>query len=114
MPLDLTSDVVTLTRSLVDIESVRRNEQSIADEIEAALRQVSHLEVTRHRHPLVPRTTLSRGERVVIAGHIDTVPVNDNLPSRLEGKLLHGLGTCDMKGGDAGILRLAATRSEER
>ena len=38
MVLDLTSDVVTLTRQLVDIESVSLNEQAIADEIEAALR----------------------------------------------------------------------------
>ena len=48
----------------------------------------------------------------MIAGHLDTVPVNDNLPARREGALLHGLGTCDMKGGDAVILRLAATVPE--
>ncbi len=50
----------------------------------------------------------------MIAGHLDTVPVNDNLPSRLDEStgLLHGLGTCDMKGGDAVILRLAATVPE--
>jgi succinyl-diaminopimelate desuccinylase len=57
----------------------------------------------------VARTDLGRPERVVIAGHLDTVPVNDNLPARREGDLLHGLGTCDMKGGDAVMLRLAAT-----
>ena len=48
----------------------------------------------------------------MIAGHLDTVPLNDNLPARREGDLLHGLGTCDMKGGDAVILRLAATVPE--
>src|SRR5918992_139595 len=112
MSLDLTADVVTLTRRLVDIESVSRNEQAIADQIEKALRELSHLEVTRHGNTLVARTDLGRGERVVIAGHIDTVPVNGNLPSRLKGPLLHGLGSCDMKGGDAVILRLAATVPE--
>ena len=112
MVLDLTSDVVTLTRQLVDIESVSLNERAIADEIEAALRGLAHLEVSRHGHTLVARTELGRGERVVIAGHIDTVPVNDNLPARLDGPLLHGLGSCDMKGGDAVILRLAATVPE--
>ena len=112
MSLDLTADVVTLTQRLVDIESVSRNEGAIADEIEAALSGLTHLEVTRHGHTLVARTDLGLGERVVIAGHIDTVPVNDNLPSRLDGPLLHGLGTCDMKGGDAVILRLAATVPE--
>ena len=112
MPLDLTSDVVALTRALVDIESVSRNERAIADEIEAALRRVEHLHVSRHGNTVVARTELGLGERVVLAGHIDTVPVNANLPSRLDGPLLHGLGTCDMKGGDAVILRLAATVPE--
>lgn len=108
MPLDLSADVVTLTRQLVDIESVSQDERRIADEIEAALSGLDHLQVSRHGNTLVARTDLGRGERVVIAGHIDTVPVNDNLPARLEGPLLHGLGSCDMKGGDAVILRLAA------
>ncbi|HEY1133469.1 MAG TPA: succinyl-diaminopimelate desuccinylase [Nocardioides sp.] len=110
--LDLSSDVVTLTAQLVDIESVSRDEQSIADAVEAALAPLPHLTVTRRGHTIVARTDLGRAERVVIAGHLDTVPLNDNLPHRREqtpdGELLHGLGTCDMKGGDAVILKLAA------
>ena len=114
MDLDLTADAVTLTRQLVDIESVSRDEQEIADAVEAALRALPHLSVVRRGHTVVARTELGRSERVVIAGHLDTVPVNANLPSRLdeEAGLLHGLGTCDMKGGDAVILRLAATVPE--
>ena len=112
MQLDLSTDVVTLTERLVDIESVSRNEQAIADAVEEALRALPHLEVSRHGHTVVARTHLGRAERVVIAGHLDTVPINDNLPSRRDGGLLHGLGTCDMKGGDAVILRLAATVPE--
>ena len=112
MQLDLSTDVVTLTERLVDIESVSRNEQAIADAVEDALRALPHLEVSRHGHTVVARTHLGRAERVVIAGHLDTVPINDNLPSRRDGGLLHGLGTCDMKGGDAVILRLAATVPE--
>jgi succinyl-diaminopimelate desuccinylase len=110
-PLDLHADVVTLTRRLCDIESVSRGEQAIADAVEAALVRLDHLEVTRIGHTLVARTDLGRGERVIIAGHLDTVPVNGNFPSRLDEAtgLLHGLGTCDMKGGDAVLLRLAAT-----
>lgn len=111
-PLDLSVDVVSLTRALVDIESVSRNEQAIADTVEAALVALPHLAVSRHGNTLVARTELGRASRVVIAGHLDTVPLNDNLPSRLEDGLLHGLGTCDMKGGDAVILRLAATVPE--
>ncbi|GAA3540062.1 succinyl-diaminopimelate desuccinylase [Nocardioides daeguensis] len=113
-PLDLTADVVTLTRQLVDIESVSRHEQEIADAVEAALQALPHLSVTRRGHTIVARTDLGRRSRVVIAGHLDTVPVNDNLPSRYDEAtgILHGLGTCDMKGGDAVILRLAATLTE--
>jgi succinyl-diaminopimelate desuccinylase len=106
--LDLTADVVTLTEALVDIESVSRNEQPLADAIEARLRALDHLDVTRIGNSVVARTDLGRGERVVIAGHIDTVPVHDNLPCRNDGTFLHGLGTCDMKGGVAVALRLAA------
>ncbi|WP_137292429.1 succinyl-diaminopimelate desuccinylase [Nocardioides dongxiaopingii] len=114
MELDLTLDAVTLTRALVDIESVSRNEQAIADAVERALTTLPHLTVVRRGNTVVARTDLGRDERVVIAGHLDTVPLNDNLPSRLDEEtgLLHGLGTCDMKGGDAVILRLAATVPE--
>lgn len=112
--LDLTTDVVTLTAALVDIESVSHHEDAIADAVEAALAAYPHLEVTRRGNTVVARTHLGRAERVVIAGHLDTVPVNDNLPSRRDGDLLWGLGTCDMKGGDAVILRLAATIPEPR
>jgi succinyl-diaminopimelate desuccinylase len=110
--LDLTTDVVTLTERLVDIESVSRNEQEIADAVETALAAYDHLTVVRRGNTVVARTDLGRDERVVLAGHLDTVPVNDNLPARREGGLLHGLGSCDMKGGDAVILRLAATVPE--
>lgn len=109
MSLDPSQDVVALTEQLVGIESVSRNEQRITDEIEAVLHGLPHLELTRLGNTLVARTRLDRGERVVIAGHVDTVPVNDNLPARNDGTLLHGLGSCDMKGGLAVGLRLAAT-----
>jgi succinyl-diaminopimelate desuccinylase len=108
MTLDLTADAVAVTEALVDVESVSLNEQEIADAIETALRRLDHLEVIRIGNSLVARTDLGRGERVVIAGHIDTVPLNDNLPARNDGVLLHGLGACDMKAGVAVALRLAA------
>ncbi len=110
--LDLDVDVVTLTEALVNIESVSRNEKAIADAVETALSAFDHLEVIRRGHTIVARTPDRHGERVVIAGHLDTVPLNGNLPARreanAEGEILHGLGTCDMKGGDAVILKLAA------
>jgi succinyl-diaminopimelate desuccinylase len=112
MLLDLSADAVTLTEQLVNIESVSHNEAAVADAVEQALRRFPHLTVTRRGHTVIARTDLGRPERVVIAGHLDTVPLNDNLPARREdtpdGGILHGLGTCDMKGGDAVMLKLAA------
>ncbi len=61
---------------------------------------------------MVARTTLGRPERVVLAGHIDTVPIAGNLPARLGGDLLYGCGGCDMKSGVAVQLRLAASLPE--
>ena len=112
MALDLSVDAVTLTEDLVNLESVSGNEKEIADAVEAALRALGHLEVSRHGNNVVARTSLGRAERVVIAGHLDTVPLNDNLPARRDEKLLHGLGSCDMKGGCAVALRIAATVPE--
>ena len=106
--IDLSRDVVALTADLVDIASESLAEQEICDAVEAALAALPHLEVVRDGHTLVARTSLGRPERVVIAGHLDTVPANANLPSRLDGEVLWGLGSCDMKGGVAIALRLAA------
>ncbi len=112
--LDLGTDVVALTGALCDIESVSGNEKRIADAIEDALRPLRHLQVTRDGHAVIARTSLGRSERVVLAGHIDTVPLTDppNLPARRDGENLVGRGTCDMKGGVAVQLRLAALLSE--
>ncbi|MEJ7707821.1 MAG: succinyl-diaminopimelate desuccinylase [Nocardioidaceae bacterium] len=110
--LDLAQDIVELTTALVDIESVSGNEKSITDTLEAALEPVPWLDLWRHQHSLVARTTLGRAERVVIAGHVDTVPLNANLPARNDAENLHGLGSCDMKGGVAVALTLASTLAE--
>jgi succinyl-diaminopimelate desuccinylase len=109
MGLDLTVDTVQLTEDLVNIESVSGNEREIADAVQAALADLDHLKVQRFGNTIVARTEQGRDERVVIAGHIDTVPLNANLPARRDGHALHGLGTCDMKGGVAVALRIAAT-----
>lgn len=105
--LDSSLDAVQLTRALCDIESVSGDEQSIADAIEVFLRDCPHLEVMRDGNALVARTNLGRDNRVVIAGHIDTVPINDNLPTRVDADHLWGRGTVDMKAGVAVHLRLA-------
>jgi succinyl-diaminopimelate desuccinylase len=107
--LDLSQDAGQLTASLVDIESVSGAEKPLADAIEAALRRLPHLTVHRAGDALVARTSLGRPQRVILAGHIDTVPVAANLPSHLKRGLLYGCGTADMKSGVAVQLRLAAS-----
>ncbi|CAM3370672.1 succinyl-diaminopimelate desuccinylase [Mycobacterium intermedium] len=111
--LDLRGDPVDLTAALVDIPSESRDEGRIADEVEAALRaQTSGFEIIRNGNAVLARTAWGRPSRVMLAGHLDTVPVADNLPSRRDGGVLHGCGTADMKSGDAVFLHLAATVAE--
>jgi succinyl-diaminopimelate desuccinylase len=113
MVLDLRGDPIELTAALVDIPSESRHEARIADEVEAALRaQTSGFEVIRNGDAVLARTSLGRPSRVLLAGHLDTVPVADNLPSRFADGELHGCGTADMKSGDAVFLHLAATVAE--
>ena len=109
--LDLTADVLTLTRALVDAPSVSGTEGPLADAVEAALRALGGLEVLRVGDTVLARTNLGRDSRIVLAGHLDTVPIAGNVPSRLETvdgeERLYGCGTSDMKAGDAVMLRLA-------
>jgi len=112
--LDLSSDVAELTASLVDMESVSGAEVDLAAAIERALRAVPHLSVYRDGNTVVARTSLGRPQRVILAGHIDTVPVAGNLPSHRENGLLYGCGSCDMKSGVAVALRLAARLTAPR
>ena len=105
--LDLGADVVNLTAALVDIPSESRHEQRLADEVEAALRLLDHVQVTLFGNTVVARTDLGRAQRVVLGGHLDTVPAADNLPHRIDGDNLYGLGSNDMKGGVAVALRCA-------
>lgn len=106
--IDLTLPPDALTACLVDVPSPSGSEGRLADEVEAALRALPHLHVERDGDAVLARTPGSSGRRVVVAGHLDTVPVADNLPSRRDGDRLHGCGTSDMKAGVAVMLRLAA------
>nr|WP_100349154.1 succinyl-diaminopimelate desuccinylase [Luteimicrobium subarcticum] len=105
-------DVVELTRQICDVESVSGNERELADLVEGVLRPLRHLDVTRDGDTVVARTRWGRERRVVLAGHLDTVPVAGNLPVRVVGegggRELWGRGTVDMKGGTAIFLALAA------
>jgi succinyl-diaminopimelate desuccinylase len=110
--LDLAMDAAALTVALCDIESVSGDERRLAEAIELVLREVPHLTVDRDGDAVVARTNLGRSERVVVAGHIDTVPLGDNLPCRVVDGRIHGCGTTDMKSGVAVQLRLAKHLAE--
>lgn len=106
------TDLLALTAELVDIPSVSHDEEAITRWFEEQLRAVPWLEVERVERNLVARTNLGRAMRLILAGHTDTVPVNENDRARIEGDTLWGLGSCDMKGGLAVQLELARTISE--
>lgn len=107
--IDIGQDAAALTAALVDVYSESGHETELADAVEVALRTISHLSVDRDGDAVVARTSWGRAERVVLAGHLDTVPPADNFPSMQEGDILRGLGAADMKGGIAVMLRLAAS-----
>ena len=116
--LDLSATSVDLTRTICDLPSVSGDETVLADAIDAALRALPHLEVYRDGDTIVARTDLGRSQRVAIAGHIDTVPINGNVPTRdldIDGEPhLWGRGTVDMKAGVAVQLKLAAELADPR
>jgi succinyl-diaminopimelate desuccinylase len=105
-------DLLALTAELVAIPSVSREEAAIADHVEAILRQCPWLGVERAGDNVVARTELGRDDRVVVAGHLDTVPPAGNATARVEGDVLFGVGSADMKGGLAVMLDLATSVRE--
>jgi succinyl-diaminopimelate desuccinylase len=106
------SDLLALAAELVAIPSESHHEEAIASHVEAELRATPWLTVDRIGDNVVARTALGRPSRLILAGHTDTVPANGNASARLEGDVLHGLGSADMKSGLAVFLELARTVSE--
>ena len=112
MDLDLSRDAAALTAALVDVPSVSGDEQVLADAVADALAALPHLTIRRDGNTVVARTDLARPQRVILAGHLDTVPIAGNVPSHTEDGLLYGCGSCDMKSGVAVQLRLACQLAE--
>lgn len=112
------ANLAELTRELCDIESVSGNEKEIADAIFDALSSYPHLELIRDENAIIAKTNMGREKRVLIAGHIDTVPVASNLPSKLMAfereQVIFGRGSVDMKAGVAVMLQLAASLENPR
>lgn len=111
---DVSVGVVELTRELVNIESVSGNESELADRVEATLRAADHLEVVRVGNTVAARVQCGCDTRVIIAGHLDTVPVEGLLPARREAGELWGRGAVDMKAGVASQLILAVELDSPR
>jgi succinyl-diaminopimelate desuccinylase len=103
----VTTDLLALTAELVDIPSASHQETALADHVETALRATDHLTVDRYGDTLVARTALGRARRLLLAGHLDTVPPFSGDGHRIDGDTLSGLGAVDMKGGLAVLLDLA-------
>lgn len=116
--LDFDADPVSLTAALVDIASPSHDEKNIADAIESALNAVRKhaaidFVVQRYNNTVCAKTNTGRDTRVVLAGHVDTVPIADNVPHHLtedaDGQtIMHGCGTTDMKSGLAVYLHVFA------
>ena len=106
-------DVAALTATLLDVRSVSGEEGPLADAVEQALRALGGLEVRRFGDAVVARTALGRPTRVILAGHLDTVPLptvpgsRGTVPSAWDGDVLYGRGAVDMKSGVAVQLALA-------
>jgi succinyl-diaminopimelate desuccinylase len=105
-------DLLAATAELVAIPSLSHHEDAMASAVEATLAACAWLQVERVGDNVVARTALGHAERLVLAGHLDTVPPAGNDEPRLEGDVLWGVGASDMKGGLAVMLELATTVAE--
>ena len=106
--MNINQELSKLTLDLVNISSVSKDEKSIADSIAEALKKYSLLKITRVNNSIVAQTNFGNKQRVVIAGHIDTVPANNNFPGKINNSEVIGLGSVDMKSGIAVALKLAS------
>lgn len=108
-------DLLALTAALIAVPSVSHHEAQLADQIEQRLRaRAPHLEVTRVADNVVARTNLGRDRRILLGGHLDTVPPNGNEVPHLTGDTVRGLGAADMKGSLASLLKVAETITDPR
>ncbi len=106
------TDLLSLTATLVGVPSVSHDEAALADRVAESLAEHDWLAVERIGDNVVARTDLGRSQRLVVAGHLDTVPPAGNERPRIDGDVLWGVGAADMKGGLAVMLDLAGAVRE--
>jgi len=92
-------DLAETTLRLVDTPSESRSEAAAVALVRALM-------------PLAPafddgEVLLYGDGPILLAGHLDTIPAQRNLPGRIEGGAVHGVGASDMKGGVAVMIELA-------
>lgn len=105
--LQIDKNLADLTVDLINIPSVSLAEKDLADQIQAFLTSLAGLEVTRIENTCIAKTNFNFSSRVILAGHIDTVPANQNEKAVISADTIFGLGAVDMKSGLAVMLKLA-------
>lgn len=120
--LNLRADVADITEQLVNVPSISGDEATLADAIQVELANCDWLEVNRIANTVIAKTNFGLPMRVVLAGHLDTVPgANNTTAMRISAggelptgevvaeEVIFGLGSCDMKAGVAVVLKTAVT-----
>jgi succinyl-diaminopimelate desuccinylase len=95
------------TLSLVDIPSESGNEDAIREHLLTLVPAGWETEYAGDEAFLFVGPRRTGTPLIVLAAHYDTVPAQGNLPGRIEGGAVHGLGASDMKGGLAVAVELA-------
>ena len=104
---DLATRLAERTLELVNIPSESRHEAEIAEHVRSLVPASFEAEYEAGDAFVWARPRREGKPLVVLAGHYDTVPAQDNVPGRIADGVVLGLGASDMKGGLAVMLELA-------
>jgi succinyl-diaminopimelate desuccinylase len=107
---EIASRLAARTLELVDIPSESHAEAALAEHVARVLRE-GGAEVVELGDSCVLAYPRETRPRVLLAGHLDTVPAQDNLPGRIAEDRVHGLGASDMQGALAVMMELVLARA---